>query len=261
MKKLLPILAFFLIPSLVLGVTTCPFTVDANTYALYLMNGAVGGAPKTDDESANNHDFTEVGTVVSTTGYTTPTSDGAYAFTNTGDKYVHAGDNADFPTGAISVEAWVYVNAGITDTEGVITKYNGSGDNTFYVQRTADTTFSFGVTNGAGTNFDTGNATVSTGAWHYIVGTYEPSTAIRLYVDGTEGAANTTSIPASIKDSAARLFVGNYDQTESTAANAFDGNVDSVKISNVTLSSGTISSYYDGTCGVPPSFQDFIWFE
>ena len=241
------VLLLLLIPTVAWAVTTTPFAVDGNTYALYLLDGTAGSAAKLDNaEGTAARDLTQNGSPTASTGQTTPTSNGAYTFTRTANQNLQNLDQSDFPTGAMSIEMWIKP-AAVTpgDSQGVVTKYNGGGDNTFYLGRNDATNFSCGFTNTSGTNFDSGNGTLTTATWHYVVCVYNPSTAVQIYVDGSLGSQNTTSIPSSIKDSTAKFMIGNYDQVEGTALNNFEGDVDAVKVSSVALTSTEISNYYN----------------
>ncbi len=254
------ILCFLLLPTPAFAVTTSPFTSDVNTYALYLLDGTAGSAAKVDNaEGTAARDLTQTGSPTASTGQTTPTANGAYTFTNTANQNLQLADPADFTTGALSIEAWINGAAGAPgDNEGVVTKYNGAGDNTFSMERTAESTYFCQFTDSGGAAFSTGTATAGSTAWHYIVCTYEPSVAVRIYVDGSLANSNITSIPASLKNSTAKVMIGNYDQVEGTGLNNFDGQVDSVKISNTTLSATAISNYYNDV-GVASGFMSSPW--
>jgi hypothetical protein len=256
--RFIALLLILFMPSIAGAVTTTPFNLTSG-YAVYYLDGSAGTAPKLDNaEGTAARDLTQNGSPASVTGYTTPTTDGAYDFTNTANQNLALNDPADFPTGAMSIEMWVNPDVGApADTEGVMTKYNGGTDNTFYIARSGEDTWIAGFFNAADAETATGSFTVNDSGWHYVVLTFEPSVALRAYVDGVNVASDLTSVAASLKDSAAKFMIGNYDQVEGTAANNFDGKIDSVKISNVTLTGTQISDYYNdvvagGAAPLPP---------
>lgn len=229
--------------------TTKQFTVDANTLCLWHMDGTVGSAGKKDNaETTAARDLTENGTPTASTGAIVPTSNGAYTLANTANLNLVCADFAAFPTGNMTVEFWINMaNNAATDSEGIITKYNASGNRTFVIQRNTDDTLTFGVTSDGSTIVNVTSSAVSRNAWHFIACTYQTSTAIKIYIDGVLDSTNTTSIPASLFDSTANIYLGAYQVFEATAANTFDGSLDEVRISNKTRSAQEISDYYFDT--------------
>lgn len=226
--------------------TTKQLTVDANTLCLWHMDGTVGSAGKKDNaETTAARDLTENGTPTASTGIVVPTSNGAYTLANTANLNLVCADFAAFPTGNMTIELWVNIaNNAATDGEGIITKYNTVGNRTFYIQRNTDDTLTFGISSDGTVFVNTTSSVVSRNAWHFIACTYQTSTAAKIYIDGVLDVTNTTSIPASLFDSTANIYIGNFQFTEATAANTFDGSFDEVRISNKTRSAQEISDYY-----------------
>lgn len=170
------------------------------------------------------------------------------------------GDNNDyasmsdpgFPTGAFTIEMIVYGDDDTADTEGIFAQYNtttGATNRSFYVQRGGGTLgtnriFQFGVS-GDGTTFQTvSTAQLNNAQWYYLAFVYEPSTALRIYVDGVQVAFNITSIPAALTNATTIIAAMRYNATWG-AANAFDGLLQAMRVSDVARPNTFIASQWD----------------
>ena len=78
---------------------------------------------------------------------------------------------------------------------------------------------------------------INDGNWHHVAFTYTPSTSLILYIDGEAVATNTSSIPASIKNSAENFFIGKWGNY---SAEMFPGEISNVAIYNQTISAEDI---------------------
>lgn len=67
-------------------------------------------------------------------------------------------------------------------------------------------------------------ATLAPSAWAFVVGRFDPSTQIDIFVNG-ELDTNTTSIPAAIFDSTALLMMAARDHAGSPGQSLMDGNI------------------------------------
>ncbi len=262
MRRLLAFITsvVLLIPSLAGAVTTSPFTLDGNTVALWYMDGADGSAAKQDNaEGTAARDLTEgAGNPTSSTGVTTPTTNGAYAFTNTANKYLAVPTASGFvPTGNSTFECWISITADTpADTEGIMDTYAGAGNRGLLIYQLTDHKITFGVSSDgtAFTEITTGSA-LSTGAWHYLAAVFTAGSRMEIFVDGISVASQTTSIPASMFASTGDLTIGEY-TSHFGANNNFDGLIDSCRISNVARTSTEISNYYNGGA----AFMHSGWF-
>ncbi len=149
------------------------------------------------------------------------------------DDYVNCGTlPALRPTSAITVEAWININS-IGQWEGVVSNLqdNGSEESgyAFYFNN-ENITWWLKTVNGS-TNFENNapNASISTGSWNHIAGTYDGS-ALRLYVNGifiddyaTTGNIDWTYSPLG-------FFVGSLKDNDENYY--FDGKIDEVRIWN-----------------------------
>lgn len=88
------------------------------------------------------------------------------------------------------------------------------------------------------------STTINSQIWYNIVGTYLPSTYIKLFLNGVEVASNTNSIPSSLyTGNALSLKIGNRgDNTR-----FFSGNISQVSIYNRALSATEVLQNYNAT--------------
>lgn len=82
--------------------------------------------------------------------------------------------------------------------------------------------------------------------WSFIVGTWEPSTAVKIYYNGSLATTNTTSVPAALVNSTTNLRVGSYND-EST--NSALGNHDGIAIYGRVLTADEIAWLYNSGSG------------
>jgi len=163
------------------------------------------------------------------------------------DDYIDCGNPASLQlTDAISVSMWVKFAGGSkcgASKEG----FSGSGGRgwALWASYYGGNNPQFVIWNGNTAYHNGTSATVvNDGDWHQIVGVYEPSVAIRMYVDGSLSEENTTSIPASMNDISDNLILGRFTPTFYLGYN-FNGNMDEVMIYSKALSSSEITKNFD----------------
>lgn len=149
-------------------------------------------------------------------------------------------------TGAFTIEVWVKFSSAQVN-KGICGKYDTATANRAWVLYTANDGSGQKIqftAQTSGGSFNT-NAVATTannlddGAWHHVVGVFNPSTILRIYVDGVAGA-NASIIPASIFASTATLEIAAYNQ----AKNYFNGSIDEVAIYPTALSATRIAAHY-----------------
>lgn len=86
-------------------------------------------------------------------------------------------------------------------------KITGSNDRSYALRSTAAQKFRFYVSNTGTDEFYAESTDVYPDNWCFIVGRFDPSTEVAIFVNGVK-TVNTTSIPASIYSSAANLSFG-----------------------------------------------------
>lgn len=145
-------------------------------------------------------------------------------------------------TGNLTLGCWVQFDAASTGAYvGMLTKwetdkksyalYKSDGD-VIYAAVSTDCTTTFSIGDAA--------ANYATGKWFFVLGRFIPSTELALFVNGT-WYSNTTSVPASICDSAAAFNVGNLN------GSYLDGRMCHAFLSAFALSDTYIEAYYAHT--------------
>jgi len=78
--------------------------------------------------------------------------------------------------------------------------------------------------------------------WHHFVGVYD-GTNVTIYIDGTQAATSTTSVPSSLSATAGNNFqIGALNSSFFTS-----GNIDELGIWNTALTSTQVAEIYNGT--------------
>jgi hypothetical protein len=153
-----------------------------------------------------------------------------------GSDYVEVSDEAVFDiTGAITVAAWVNLEAVNAEYIGIVTK----GDSTWRLSTLqAQRCFHFAVNapQGAFHAVD-GTTRVGLNEWHHVVGTYDAS-SLRLYVDGVEEPGSPVAYTGPINDDDLPVWIGaNAEQP----GRGFVGRIDEVLVYDVALSPTVVS--------------------
>jgi PKD repeat protein len=203
------------------------------------------------DTSGNGND----GTLVNNPAWVTGKVGKGLSFDGTND-YVVCGQGSSLKiTGAITVEAWVkWQGAG---NPYFVTRTGGPGHRSFDLSGNEDGTVEFRV-GGADCNSikSSGTITIPTNEWVYLVGTYEPSSYVRLFVNGALAKENTASIPASQGDNGLAWYTGAREGNQGW----FNGIIDEAKIYNGALSAEEIMANYEAypSNRPPTAFIDSI---
>lgn len=142
-------------------------------------------------------------------------------------------------TGALTLEAWIKVEStpGSGAYYSIISKgsVNGASDtNTqylFYYDNDSAQRMGFLVRSAGANKVLSVNQSLATGVWYHVAATYEPSTAMRIYLNGREIANTTASVPASLVNTARFVGVGVGDNG-GAASMLFDGLIKDARIFN-----------------------------
>ena len=161
--------------------------------------------------------------------------------------YIDCGNPTELQiTGALTISAWVKFTGG--SDMALVTKSNTSGTERSYgiwairsgsPQTPVFFIYSSGI---AYLTPDTGT-TVRDGNWHHLVGVFNPSTSLQLYIDGVLEQENTTSIPATIDNDVVDFNIGR-------AANGtfyYNGEISNVAIWNSDQSANIANIYNNGS--------------
>ena len=192
------------------------------------------------------------------------------------DDYVEAPDAASLDiTGALTLETWVFFNTSIDEETPLITKWNPDDSPEqrsylFQIDNTSQVTFAVstdGTTAAEGTNFSAIQVpyTFQTGRWYHLAATYEPSSYVRVFVNGEQIGENTTNVMASIFNSNASLVLGdNGNQTEVGVGGVTTGEameMDEVRVWSVARTQAEIQGAIDvELAGSEPNLEAYYDF-
>jgi hypothetical protein len=154
--------------------------------------------------------------------------------------YIDIGNPAALQlTGAMSVSAWVYIN-GFANNGRIVSKGGGPGMRGWSVNVESTGILRFMVALDTSTNISVDStAAVTTGQWIHVTGVYQPSVALRLYLNGVPNNTTTTAVPAAQFDQALNINIARR-----TDGNYFDGRVDEVRIYGLALSDAEVTGLY-----------------
>lgn len=194
---------------------------------------------------AVNNDVTEESTVGQVNN--------AITFDNSID-HINLGNPAELQiTGGLTISAWA--RPASSHDGHIVAKWDWPNENNASYRLQTDTVsgsdidYEFRVYSGscgAATSARSGEVTVTTNEWHHIVGVYEPSSAVQLYIDGILASEETTGIPASLANCASDVLIG----TNSGATlQEWEGDLDDIRVYNRALTSTEISTLYQNTGG------------
>jgi hypothetical protein len=160
-------------------------------------------------------------------------------------------------TGALTVEAWVYVNT-FKSQPIIASRWDGS-QLSWDLYYSDDGRVRFYVRTPGGNGYvqaTTGMGTLRAGGWRHVVGVLDPAAAqLRIYVDGTL-AVTQAYTAGSANSSTARLFVNGAIPV--TGATGFgDNSIDEVRISNSVRYTG--SSFTPSPVFVPDTATVGLW--
>jgi hypothetical protein len=171
----------------------------------------------------------------------------AYLELDGSNDYASRADEAGLDiTGAVCLGGWFWFDT--ANAGRLIGKGNNTLANTAYLLTAASGPLpQFSISDGATFDSVGAAASVSTLAWHFIVGRYTPSTEIAVFVDGVK-ATNTTGINASIQNIAGAFTIG----ADFTPAVFLDGRAALCFLCSSDLTDTVLRNFYERT---KPIFQ------
>lgn len=156
-------------------------------------------------------------------------------------------------TGGFTLASWVKKNGVPTSNNvGVISKWLGAGNQRSYDMFIETGTGNLGMAVSTDGTFQAGNVltsstSVTNNVYRFCCAVYDPSTAFRLYVDGSQVASDLTAIPASIFSGSANLWIG---MTFAAATqNGLGGTEDEALVYSKVLTPTEISDLYNAGIG------------
>ena len=195
-------------------------------------------------------------------GYRGMSADNRAVHLNGQQSYVAVPDGAPLDViGALSLEAWIKLDAIPTGNAGIVAKYAGSGSQRsfqIYVNGQGAGNGELGMIispDGTFTNAKSliDNVPLPTGEWLHVVGVFDPSIAMRLYVNGQLVEQSTSGIPAHMFASSADLWIGK--QFDSSSANHFSGMIDEAAVYDRALTAQEVIAHYEVALALAGDFN------
>lgn len=187
-----------------------------------------------------------------TTGTVTWTNSGKFskAVTLSSNGYVRMSSDptALKITGTITLSAWIKGKAAGGGTQVILGKSGTNAGTSLGYRLYLDNSSKLNMDissdgTSANTKTATGNtALTSTSTWYHVVGVFNPSNSITVYVNSIQDGQNTTSIPSAIFNNSILFSVGadNYTIVQNAPANFFNGTIDEAKIFSSALTADQI---------------------
>jgi hypothetical protein len=193
---------------------------------------------------------------------------------SSGGGFINCGDNSSFNiTSALSISGWfntsssddyrmIITKDGNTPNRAWLLTMYGSGGGVLYFRvfetgASADNSPVVTTTNG-----------YNDGKWHFFTATYEPSTAIKIYVDNDAVVSNTTGIPSSIVSLPSQdVKIGTYGVYDGSSGRRWDGELSNIQIFNTALSSTDVATLYNygspirTLANIPQSSNLIAWYK
>ncbi|MDD3002945.1 MAG: DUF2341 domain-containing protein [Candidatus Shapirobacteria bacterium] len=210
-----------------------------------LSDGLVGywkmdeGIGTTTADSSGNSNTGTFGT-----GTSAPTwSNGKYgiglSFDGSNTNYVQKNTPSNFPTTAISSSFWIKT---ADSSNGVISYASSVSDNDFLLFDTSNLNFQI-----RGSSVSSG-VSVNDNLWHHIVTTWQSSNGeVKIYKDGNLSYTGTVSSGQSITSGGCLIFGQEQDAICGSfeTVQAFNGNLDEIRIYNRALSPSEVFQLYE----------------
>ena len=131
------------------------------------------------------------------------------------------------------------------DGTGAINNVMGKwsvGNESYYLQRTAGDVMQFGIHDGVAPDVISSSVTIAQDTWYCVVGRFDPSTSVDIFVNGTWDT-NGVGITAAIQDGAAAFTIG----VLATLANYMDGKASLCFLGACDVSDAIVECFYNQT--------------
>ena len=190
------------------------------------------------DSHTGGYDLTITGSI-GFGGANTPPNPDAVTFSN-GVSLSTTDAALPLPTGAQTFAAWVR-SISLTNNQDIMTCWDTVGDRAFLLRFVGSSNkLNFRISSTGSDNITIDSATsLAVNTWTHVCAVFVPSTSITIYIDGVSDASNTTSIPASINDSADDFVMGN--RTVGGTSNFWNGQIDEACIFDKALSADEVA--------------------
>jgi hypothetical protein len=146
-------------------------------------------------------------------------------------------------SGSWSVGAWVKTTT--ASRQMIVSKGSSTGQFAYSLEsgrNSSDGKPEFILFNTSDSNYivATGTTAISDGKWHYILGTYDGTTAT-IYIDGVSSASSSSKSGTQVTDSTGDFFIGSRG-----AANYWTGSIDEVFVERRALTADEVAELYRG---------------
>jgi len=164
------------------------------------------------------------------------------------DDYVSMGNPTELQiTGALTLSAWVKTSS--ATQQKILFKDDNTNRSYSLGLRPTSLLVRFGIFNGGSFTSVTSTSTIHDGDWHHIAAVFNPSTSMKVFIDGVLEATNTTSIPATIDNDPADFEIGRRGDSNYY----WNGNVDEASIWDSALSDANVATLYNS--GLPTDLK------
>jgi hypothetical protein len=175
----------------------------------------------------------------------------ALQFTNSGDRaeipIVTLSDFIYFPSGAITIDAWIKLDSAVASSAYLIIGNGGLGTSSFQLliyNNQVNFYLCDSVSGPSWRSIIASNQTLTVGTWYHIAVTYDGTTA-NVYINGA--LDNTASRTYPIITVYNKLFIGAIVYPSSSATYQFLGIIDELRFSKYARSASEIANYYLAT--------------
>jgi len=213
-----------------------------------LLNGLVSywkldetSGTVTDEKGANN------GTVTGATQNQTTSKIGKSVLFDASTEKIDCGNTTSLSlTSAGTISAWIYATGDYSGYPVIVSKENWATDRNGYTLAIRnDGYLALELADGTSSVHAISSSTVTTNAWHHVVGVWEVSSnTLKVYLDNTAGS--NTSLTMTPVTNTYNFKIGNDGAADD--AN-WVGYIDEVGIWNRILTSGEISQLYNSGSG------------
>lgn len=149
----------------------------------------------------------------------------------------------------LTFSAWVRFGNAAAASENISSKWNATGNQRSWIMlRTNTGTLQTNVSS-AGTVTTAAAAstgTIAANVWTHVAWTFQPSTAVRNYINGAAGGVTTSSVPAALFNSSSAFVLGG----DGAFGGLMTGDIALPWLSASLVSADLISYYYHMTKGL-----------
>ncbi|MBN2042345.1 MAG: DUF2341 domain-containing protein, partial [Candidatus Aenigmarchaeota archaeon] len=217
--------------------------VWSNGYVMVQHLNETSGTHK--DSTSNNHDCSSTGSTQDYPGYVDGANDFSGSYSS--GPYLDCGRTGLEITGNMTVEAWVNADtgpAGEGRTVASMYQYSGGERGWNFGATWTATGFTFAVWDSGGsvaTAVVPGFFVGELNEWHYMAGTYYPSTHVKMYMDGEINNTDSSSVISAISYASDNFMVA---RRSAEYQSEYDGTIDELRYSNVVRSADWINQTY-----------------